>query len=156
MINILVAEEIHPATLPELQDMAFVEHAVNLTLRLASQPQDANVTIVIAGDDQLQELNKQFLDIDAPTDVLSFPADEIDPETGEPYLGDVVISYARAAAQAAAGGHSVLDELQLLVVHGVLHLLGHDHASVDEKAHMWAVQKQALVELGCAINGSME
>jgi len=80
--------------------------------------------VVISSDAQLLELNRQYLGIEAPTDVLSFQADELDPETGRRYLGDVIISYPRAQAQAEVGGHAVLDELQLLVVHGVLHLLG--------------------------------
>jgi probable rRNA maturation factor len=103
-----------------------------------------DVTVVIGDDAQLHELNRQFLGVDAPTDVLSFPSDEADPDTGERYLGDVLISLPRAAAQADARGHAVRDELQLLVVHGVLHLLGHDHAGPDEKARMWQLQASVL------------
>ena len=96
----------------------------------------------------MQELNRQYRDIDTPTDVLSFPADFTDPESEAPYLGDILISYPRAEKQAAAGGHSTLAELQLLVVHGVLHLLGFDHAQVQEKAEMWAAQSEILHRLG--------
>jgi probable rRNA maturation factor len=82
---------------------------------------------------------------------LSFLAGETDPETDLIYLGDVLISYQRAQVQAAAGGHPVEDELQLLVVHGVLHLLGFDHAEETEKAKMWAEQSKILSQLGCSI-----
>lgn len=106
------------------------------------------LTIVLSDDRQLQALNRQYLDIDAPTDVLAFPAGQMDPESGALYLGDVLISEPRARAQAQAGGHALEAELQLLVVHGVLHLLGYDHADEDEKAHMWAAQAAALESLG--------
>ena len=99
-------------------------------------------------DKHIQSLNRDFLGHDAPTDVLSFPADEPDPETGRIYLGDVVISVARAAEQARERGHAVEAEMQLLVVHGVLHLLGHDHAEAGEKERMWAAQAGALERLG--------
>ncbi len=84
--------------------------------------------------------------------MLSFQADELDPETGRRYLGDVIISYPRAQAQAQAGGHALPAELQLLVVHGVLHLLGHDHGAPAEKEAMWALQAEILQRLGCAIS----
>ena len=86
--------------------------------------------------------------VDGPTDVLSFPSDEIDPETGNRYLGDILISVQRAAAQAQIPGHPVESEVQLLIVHGVLHLMGHDHAEPEEKARMWKAQTEILTQLG--------
>ncbi|MDP2777432.1 MAG: rRNA maturation RNase YbeY, partial [Anaerolineales bacterium] len=88
---------------------------------------NADITIVLTDDAQLHELNRDYLGVDAPTDVLSFPASESDPETGSTYLGDILISIPRAAQQAQAAGHPVDAEVQLLVVHAVLHLLGYDH-----------------------------
>lgn len=111
---------------------------------------DADLTLVLTGDSQIRELNREFLGIDAATDVLSFPAGETDPETGRLYLGDILISIPRAESQARAGGHALEAELQLLVVHGVLHLLGHDHAGVEEKARMWAAQAEVLERIGLA------
>ncbi|MDO9130513.1 MAG: rRNA maturation RNase YbeY [Anaerolineales bacterium] len=111
---------------------------------------DADLTLVLTGDSQIRELNREFLGIDAATDVLSFPAGETDPETGRLYLGDILISIPRAESQARAGGHALEAELQLLVVHGVLHLLGHDHARVKEKARMWAAQAEVLKRIGLA------
>ena len=91
--------------------------------------------------------------MDAPTYLLSFPSDQIDPETCSRYLGDILISVERAAAQAAAAGHATEAEVQLLVVHGVLHLMGHDHAEPEEKSRMWQAQSEILVKLGL---GSIE
>ena len=124
-----------------------LERAARAVLDLSASP-DADMTIVLVEDARIQALNRDFLSHDAPTDVLSFPADEPDPETGRRYLGDVVISLARAAEQARERGHAFEAEMQLLVVHGVLHLLGHDHAGPEEKERMWAAQAGALERLG--------
>lgn len=115
----------------------------------AALPADGDATIVLSNDTHLRELNRQFLGIDAPTDVLSFPSEDSDPETGIRYLGDIVLSVERAAHQAASAGHPLKDELQLLIVHGALHLLGHDHAESAEKERMWAQQNMILDQIGC-------
>lgn len=148
MIHLQVAESNFE---PLLSDLSFLERAASEALR-QSGTGPADLTIVISDDAQLQELNRQFLGIDAPTDVLSFPADDTDPDSGERYIGDILISYPRAAAQAASAGHAVQDELQLLVVHGVLHLLGYDHAVPAEKTRMWEIQAQVLDSLGSCLN----
>jgi len=124
-----------------------LERAARAVLDLSGIP-DADLSIVLVDDARIQALNRDFLAHDAPTDVLSFPADEPDPETGRRYLGDVVISLARAEEQARERGHAAEAEMQLLVVHGVLHLLGHDHAEPGEKERMWMAQAQALERLG--------
>jgi probable rRNA maturation factor len=124
-----------------------LERAARAVLDLSGVP-DADLTIVMVDNTRIQGLNRDFLGHDAPTDVLSFPADEPDPETGRRYLGDVTISFECAAGQAGDRGHPVEAELQLLVVHGVLHLLGHDHADAGEKDRMWAAQAQVLERLG--------
>lgn len=108
------------------------------------------LTIAISGDATLRKLNKTFLDIDAPTDVLAFPSQNDDDE----YLGDVVVSMMRVRAQAKSGGHEMIDELRLLVIHGVLHLLGHDHDTQANKKRMWAAQTRALKKIGAAIEGA--
>ncbi len=115
---------------------------------LADQAVDGDLTILLTDDSRLQQLNRNYLDLDAPTDVLSFPADEIDPATGRRYLGDILISVPRAADQAGRGGHALDAEVQLLVVHGVLHLLGHDHARAAGKRRMWSAQTKILRQLG--------
>ena len=109
---------------------------------------DVDLTIVLTDDDQLHDLNNQWLGVDAATDVLSFPSDEVDPENGKRYLGDILISIPRADNQAKAAGHSVEAEVQLLITHGILHLMGHDHAEAEEKTRMWAAQAEILTQLG--------
>jgi probable rRNA maturation factor len=125
-----------------------IERAVHDALKHESQSLDSDLTIVLTDDVQLRELNRDYLGIDEPTDVLSFPASESDPETGTRYLGDIIISMPYATRSAEKAGHGLESEVQLLVVHGVLHLLGHDHAETDEKARMWKAQSEILKSLG--------
>jgi probable rRNA maturation factor len=128
-------------------DNTLLERAARFTLDHEFVP-NSDMTIVLSDDAHLRELNKQYLGIDAPTDVLSFPSSEIDPETDIPYIGDVILSIPRAMEQAQSASHSVEAEVQLLVVHGTLHLLGHDHAEPAEKARMWQAQAEVMVKLG--------
>ena len=95
-------------------------------------------------------LNKQFRGIDLTTDVLSFPTEK--GEKGPGYLGDVIISVQRAKVQAKEAGHSLSEELTMLVVHGVLHLLGYDHSESEGKAKMWKAQEVILRELGISLD----
>jgi probable rRNA maturation factor len=122
------------------------EHAAQTVL--THQAIDGDLTLVLTDDAQLHELNRDYLGIDAPTDVLSFPASETDPETARRYLGDILISIPRAEEQARAAGHALDAEVQLLIVHGTLHLLGYDHAGEDDKARMWKAQAEILERLG--------
>lgn len=129
---------------------SLIERAASTALAHSASEEapEAGLSVVLADDARLQALNREYLGIDAPTDVLSFPASETDPETGGRYLGDILISVPRARAQAEAAGHPLESELQLLVVHGVLHLLGHDHAQAEDKARMWKAQAEILERLG--------
>jgi probable rRNA maturation factor len=115
---------------------------------LMNQSANGDITVVLTDAARLHELNREYLGVDSPTDVLSFPASETDPETGVRYLGDILISMPRADEQAKAAGHPLKSEVQLLVVHGVLHLLGYDHAEAEEKTKMWKVQAEVLERLG--------
>lgn len=163
MISLTVADSLLSLGDPVLGQTSLYERAARATLKVAGAPPQSELTIVITDDAQLADLNRQFLGIDAPTDVLSFPASAFDPsqseagdtnpETGAAYLGDVIISYSRAQAQAVSGRHPVQDELQLLVVHGVLHLLGYDHADGAGKEKMWSLQAEVLARLGASISG---
>jgi len=123
----------------------------------------AGLTIVITDDEAVQTLNRDYRGVDAPTDVLSFAAQEgaetepvladlppeLVAEMGN-YLGDVLIAYPYAAHQAAHYQNSIQAELRLLAVHGVLHLLGYDHATPQEEAAMWARQSEILAAFGDA------
>lgn len=106
------------------------------------------LAIALVDRDRMQQLNRAFAGTDRPTDVLSFPDGSIDPQTGQLYLGDVVICLPIAMEQAAEAGHSPDSELAVLVVHGVLHLLGHDHQLPADKQRMWEAQRRILAELG--------
>jgi probable rRNA maturation factor len=158
MVNIQIADSLSPEIKTGL-----LEEAARATLRLNGSTPEVELTILLTDDAQMQQLNSQFLGIDAPTDVLSFPTGDfptsgytnedfpgefIDPDTHKPYLGDIAISYPRAQVQASSAGNSLIDELRLLVVHGTLHLLGYDHTEPDEKTAMWALQSQILTQLG--------
>jgi len=124
-----------------------LREAARATLK-HQKTKNGSLSIVIGGDKTLRDLNKKFLDHDYATDVLSFPSG--DPASS--YYGDIALSYPRALEQAQRGGHSVKAELQLLTVHGVLHLLGHDHYSAQEKAKMWKAQSEILVILSTITN----
>ena len=115
----------------------------------------AEVTVVVSDDAALQDLNNRFRGVDRPTDVLAFPnqPSPLGDSEGPPlYLGDVIVSYTRAVEQASQAGHSVMAELQLLVVHGVLHLLGHDDQPGTERDLMWTAQETILSSLGIEVN----
>lgn|SRR4026209_253395 len=127
---------------------ALIERTVRAALAHQQESLDSNLSVVLTDNRKLRTLNRDYLGIDAPTDVLSFPTSESDPETGARYIGDILISVPYAAKSAKAAGHSLESELQLLMVHGVLHLLGHDHARPREKAKMWKVQREILEVLG--------
>lgn len=97
----------------------------------------------------MEELHVKHMDEPGPTDVLSFPMDELEPGTDGSItpagiLGDIVICPDFAEPQAEKAGHSLMDEVLLLTTHGILHLLGHDHAEPDEERVMFALQKDIL------------
>jgi len=101
---------------------------------------ETELSLIITDDEAIRELNRRFRGVDAPTDVLAFRtgAEEhfVSAPERPPYLGDVVISYQRALAQAEELGHAVAEELKLLVIHGILHLLGYDHQEEDAARKM--------------------
>lgn len=106
-----------------------------------------DVTIVLTDESRIREMNRAYAGNDAPTDVLSFADGETDPDSGRVYFGDVVICVPVAELQAARSKHSLDDELALLTVHGILHLLGYDHARPAEQEKMWTAQDDILAKL---------
>ena len=151
MIVIQIAENLATIDFGPPIDRVLLQSAAREVMDFIGGNMDVDITIILTDDAQIHELNKQYRGIDAPTDVLSFPSGDTDPDSNRLYLGDVVISYPRAQAQAEAGGHPVEAELQLLVVHGVLHLSGYDHIEEQGKSRMRAAQAEILVLLGCEI-----
>jgi probable rRNA maturation factor len=111
---------------------------------------DAELAIVLVDEAAMEQLHVQWMDEPGPTDVLSFPMDELRPGTEEEpspagLLGDVVLCPQVAQVQAETAGHSLLDDLLLLTTHGILHLLGFDHAEPAEEREMFAIQRDILV-----------
>jgi probable rRNA maturation factor len=113
----------------------------------------AELSMVLLDTMAMADLHMRWMDLPGPTDVMSFPMDELEPggrpdapEPGPAMLGDIVLCPQFAADQAAAGGHSLGHELALLTVHGVLHLLGYDHAEPDEEKEMFDLQRRLLEE----------
>lgn len=109
---------------------------------LALDMADAELSVLLCDDDTIQPLNRDWRGIDAPTDVLSFPQDDA-PNPGG-LLGDVVISVQTAARQADEAGHDLHTELRVLLVHGLCHLLGHDHEEPDDAREMQALEARLL------------
>ena len=110
----------------------------------------AELSVVLVDETAMEQLHVQWMDEPGPTDVLSFPMDELRPGTdGEEspagLLGDVVLCPQVAAAQARQAGHSTAEELLLLTTHGILHLLGYDHAEPDEEKEMFGLQRKLLL-----------
>lgn len=110
---------------------------------------ETEVSIILMDEEPMSALHVEWMDIEGPTDVMSFPMDELRPgRPGSPteagMLGDIVICPQVATKQAAEGGHSVEDEILLLTTHGMLHLLGFDHAEPEEKEIMFTLQRQLL------------
>jgi probable rRNA maturation factor len=111
----------------------------------------AELSMVLLDTAAMADLHMRWMDLPGPTDVMSFPMDELEPggrpdapEPGPAMLGDIVLCPQFAADQAAAAGHSLGHELALLTVHGVLHLLGYDHGEPDEEREMFALQNELL------------
>jgi probable rRNA maturation factor len=105
--------------------------------------------VVLVDEAAMEELNVQWMGEPGPTDVLSFPMDELRPglegeEESEGILGDIVLCPSVAQAQADTAGHSLSAELRMLTVHGLLHLVGYDHAEPDEEKEMFGLQADIL------------
>ncbi|MGQ9455351.1 MAG: rRNA maturation RNase YbeY [Armatimonadota bacterium] len=110
-------------------------------------PENAEVSILLTGDEAIRELNSRYRGIDAPTDVLAFSQLEGEEfaEEGEVVLGDVVISVETAARQAMEHGHTLEDEMDILLAHGILHLLGYDHGTPEDEKKMFERQRELVV-----------
>ncbi|ROO83647.1 putative rRNA maturation factor [Actinocorallia herbida] len=138
------------ATADEVALVALARHVLD-AMRIHPQ---AELSILMVDEPAMHELNQKWMGEDKPTDVLAFPMDELRPGhlsggsedgTADPgLLGDVVLCPAVAERQAKAAGHSTQDEMELLCAHGILHLLGYDHAEPEEHAEMFGLQGKLL------------
>ena len=123
-------------------DVPDVEGVVRRAAEQVAPPGD--VVILLTDDETVRDLNGRFRGKDRPTNVLSFPA----PENARPHLGDIVLAHGVCAAEARAQGKPFADHLSHLVIHGILHLMGHDHEADDEAEAMEAKERTLLAALG--------
>ena len=134
----------------EVDEVEFAALARYVLDSMHVHPQ-TDLSILLVGVDVMSQLHVQWMDEPGPTDVLSFPMDELRPgregeRTPAGLLGDVVLCPDVAAQQARVAGHSTAEELLLLTTHGILHLLGYDHAEPEEEREMFALQRQLLLK----------
>ncbi len=127
------------SSIKERINRRLIAKAISNTLEILKKP-EMDITLRLIDDDEMRILNQTFRGEDKTTDVLSFNQDELDPETGRLYLGDILISIQTAGEQAVSQGHSLDQECSFLAIHGTLHLLGYDHYEAEEKAEMWSLQ----------------
>ena len=131
-------------------DEAALQRLASFALDTMHVHAGAELAIVLVDEGAMEQLHVQWMDEPGPTDVLSFPMDELRPgtedeETPPGLLGDIVLCPQVAQAQAETAGHSTHDELLLLTTHGILHLLGFDHAEPAEEKEMFGIQRDILV-----------
>jgi probable rRNA maturation factor len=131
-------------------DEAALQRLSAYALEMMHVHSEAELAIVLVDEAAMEQLHVQWMDEPGPTDVLSFPMDELRPGTEEQpspagLLGDVVLCPQVAAAQAETARHSLMDELLLLTTHGILHLLGFDHTEPDEEREMFGIQRDILI-----------
>jgi probable rRNA maturation factor len=143
-----VSIEINNESGVEVDEAAVQRLAVYALDQLHVHP-DAELAIVFVDEAAIEQLHVQWMDEPGPTDVLSFPMDELRPGSEDAItppglLGDIVVCPQVAAVQARSAGHSTLDEILLLVTHGMLHLLGFDHAEPAEEREMFGLQNEIL------------
>jgi probable rRNA maturation factor len=139
-------------------DAMLIEQAIAAALATEGLAGVIEVSVLVTDDAMLHQLNRDYRNVDAPTDVLSFANDEesdaaptafVRPPDAPRYLGDLAISYERVVAQAAEYGHSRARELAFLTIHGILHLLGYDHERSDaDQAAMRAREEVILQQIG--------
>ena len=140
MIEVEIEDEAWTAALPDV--VALVQRSATVALGAV----EGDVVVLLTDDAAIHDLNLRFRDRDRPTNVLSFPA----AKSAAPHLGDLVLALGVCAAEAAAQGKSLADHLTHLTVHGVLHLLGHDHIEEAEAEAMEAEERTLLASLGVA------
>ncbi|WP_291527453.1 rRNA maturation RNase YbeY [Bifidobacterium sp. UBA744] len=125
-------------------------------MRVSTQ---SDLSVIFSDPEPIAQLHMRWMSLEGPTDVMSFPMDELRPGDGktpvEGVLGDIVICPYVAAQQAAAAGHSTMEEMLLLTIHGILHLLGYDHVNAEQERQMFGLQRQLLLTFLALRPGAM-
>ena len=149
----------------EFDEEQLIEKVAVKTISMLECPYEVEVNVVITDCEGIRMYNREYRDIDKETDVLSFPAvdyeapadfslveehelDYINPDSGELFLGDIMLCTERIFSQAQEYGHTVFREFAFLIAHSMLHLLGYDHMSKEEETEMFSLQEKILEELG--------
>ena len=125
-----------------------LENAVRTTFQLEGILSEPGLSLVIVGDEEMSRLHEHYRNDPETTDVLTFPYEDEGVEEMVGYPGDIVICYPQAARQGADEGHSAQDELDLLAVHGTLHLLGYEDEDPVARVRMWQQQRAVMERLG--------
>ncbi len=154
-INVLIDEGLEARL-----EVTWLQKVAGQVLISEAVSPDAELSLVIAGQERVRQLNRDYLGRDAPTDVIAFsmlPEPTAGAEPGAPtfvappdgvsHLGEVIISYPQAVIQAEEHHHPVKKELAILIIHGVLHLLGYDHAEPDQESRMRAREAEILSQV---------
>ncbi len=141
--------DVNNETDAQVDEIEFAELA-RFVLREMHVAEEAELAIMFVDEPAMEQLHIPWMDEPGPTDVLSFPMDELRPGTAdEPtpagLLGDIVVCPTVAAAQAVKAGHTAEEEMLLLTTHGILHLLGYDHVEPEEEKEMFALQRRLLL-----------
>ena len=136
-----------PIRYQALIDQTRIMEVINASFDLLELSTDLEITIAFVSNAKIRQLNKAFLMNDKVTDVLAFPTQEADPLTHIPYLGDIVIAVPKVKQQAEKNHLLLMEEIIILIVHGLLHLLGHDHDNANSKEKMWLIQNSILTSL---------
>ena len=136
-------------------DIKRLQRAASTAFKLLGFETLPEITLQVTDDPTIQKFNLQYRDTDEVTDVLSFENAFTDPESDETYLGDILISYETAKRQADTRGLEMMAELEMLLVHGILHLAGMDHSSPSEWQEMSDMQDSILTELNNPIQKSI-
>lgn len=131
-------------------DLAEFAEAADYVLTQMHVSTDSELTIIFIDEEPMADLHVRWLDLEGPTDVMSFPMDELRPGrpdavTPQGTLGDICICPSVAEKQALAAGHSMVEEMLLLQTHGILHLLGYDHVEPEDEEVMFALQRHLLL-----------
>ena len=158
-VKVVITNDQKTVKIPKGMRM-LIRRCCTAVLRMEDFKDDAEVSVKMVDNAQIRELNRIHRDMDRETDVLSFPLGvdgvyDVNLDTGEAQLGDIVISIEKAIEQAERYGHSLQREVGYLTVHSMLHLLGYDHENGGlELLHMREKEEQALSELGLKRDGS--
>lgn len=149
----------------EIEYETIISKVVEMAMDTEDCPYEAEINVILTNNEEIKNINKSYREVDAPTDVLSFPMvdyetpadfshledsseDYFNPETGELLLGDIIVSVEKVTAQAQEYGHSKERELGFLIAHSMLHLFGYDHMEEEERRIMEEKQRMILDKLG--------